>query len=200
MRRSPSVTDLVAVVRLLLELGVLARVAGDEEAFVHAAGDALYDVQRGVLALVLAPTRGPSTIEAREFSQRLEQLAADALPDTEELRNRALRHHLTRRLLDDPVVYHDELDPEQAAYLTGQRAALIRRISELTGLVAEVRAEGIAMVDPDDDLSDVRMPDVGTDGHFTLLLAEYLAQRVGEATDADDAHETDGPCETGGPH
>ncbi len=172
--------DLVAVVRLLLELGVLARVAGEEEAFVRDTGDALYDVQRRVLAVVLAAPRGPSTIPAQDFAERLAQLAADPLPEAEELRNRALRHHLTRRLLDDPVLYSDELDPAQAAYLTGQRAALTRRISELTGLVAEVRAEGIAMVDPDDDLTDVRMPDTGTDGHVTLLLAEHLARRAGE--------------------
>jgi uncharacterized protein (TIGR02678 family) len=173
--------DLVAVVRLLLELGVLGRVAGDEDAYIRDAGDALYDVQRRVLAGVLAPSRGPSTIVARELDERLSQLAADPLPEAEDLRNRALRHHLTRRLLDDPVLYYEELDVEQLAYLTGQRAALTRRVSELTGLVAEIRAEGIAMVDPDDDLTDVRMPDTGTDGHVTLLLAEYLARRLGES-------------------
>lgn len=171
--------DLVAVVRLLLELGVLVRVAGDEEAYLRDKGDALYDVQRRVLAGVLAPSRGPSTIAATEFAQRLSQLAADPLPEAEDLRNRAVRHNLTRRLLDDPVLYYEELDAEQLAYLTGQRAALTRRVSELTGLIAEIRAEGIAMVDPDDDLTDVRMPDVGTDGHVTLLLAGHLARRLG---------------------
>ncbi len=170
--------DLVAVVRLLLELGVLARVAGDEDAYAREAGDALYDVQRRVLAGVLAPARGPSTIDAADFEQRISKLVTDPLPEAEESRNRALRHHLTRRLLDDPVLYYDELDPEQLAYLTSQRAALTRRVSELTGLVAEVRAEGIAMVDPVDDLTDVRMPDVGTDGHVTLLLAEHLARNL----------------------
>jgi uncharacterized protein (TIGR02678 family) len=172
--------DLVAVVRLLLELGVLARVAGDEEAFVRDAGDALYDVQRRVLAVVLAAPHGPSTISAEEFAERLSQLAADPLPEAEDLRNRALRQHLTRRLLDDPVLYNDELDAAQSAYITGQRAALTRRVSELTGLVAEVRAEGIAMVDPDDDMTDVRMPEVGTDGHVTLLLAEHLAHNASQ--------------------
>jgi uncharacterized protein (TIGR02678 family) len=180
--------DLVAVVRLLLELGVLARVAGDEEAFVRDAGDALYDVQRRVLAVVLAAPHGPSTISAQGFAERLSQLAADPLPETEDLRNRALRQHLTRRLLDDPVLYIDELDAAQSAYLTGQRAALTRRISELTGLVAEVRAEGIAMVDPDDDMTDVRMPEVGTDGHVTLLLAEHLAQRAAQSVPEPDLH------------
>ena len=59
--------ELVAVCRTLLELGVLQRVAGDEDAFVHADGDqadALYDVQRRALAGMLATVRGPSTFTA----------------------------------------------------------------------------------------------------------------------------------------
>jgi uncharacterized protein (TIGR02678 family) len=43
--------------------------------------------------------------------------------------------------------------------------------------MAEMRAEGIALVDPDDELTDVRMPEQRTDGHVTLLVAEYLARR-----------------------
>lgn len=34
------------------------------------------------------------------------------------------------------------------------------------------------MVDPADDLTDVRMPESGTEGHATLLLAEFLASTV----------------------
>src|SRR5207248_8012498 len=37
---------------------------------------------------------------------------------------------------------------------------------------------GIAMVDPHDELTDVRMPEQRTDGQVTLLVAEYLARRV----------------------
>lgn len=167
--------DLVAVVRLLLDLGALTRVAGDEDAFVNDTGDALYDVERRVLVTLLAGRRGPSTISATGEDGRLAALTAEVTPDTDELRNQAIRHQLTRRLLDDPVLYLEELDETHTAYLTSQRTALTRRITELTGLVAEVRAEGIAMVDESDDLTDVRMPEVGTDGHVTLLLAEYLA-------------------------
>ncbi|WP_043915023.1 TIGR02678 family protein [Kitasatospora griseola] len=172
-------TDLVAVVRLLLEWGVLAKVAGDEDAFLKSAGDALYDVDRRVLAGLLVSRRGPSTVRADGFAQRLAELNAEVLPDSDELRNQALRHTLTRRLLDDPVLYADGLSEAESAYLTSQRGALTRRISELTGLVPEVRAEGIAMVDPDDDLTDLRMPEQGTDGHVALLLAEYLAGKGG---------------------
>jgi uncharacterized protein (TIGR02678 family) len=45
-------------------------------------------------------------------------------------------------------------------------------------LLPELRAEGIAMVDPDDELTDVRMPEQRTDGHITLLVAEHLAGRA----------------------
>lgn len=172
-------TDLVAVVRLLLELGALARVAGDEDAFLKSSGDALYDVDRRVLAGLLASRRGASTVRERGFEEQLGALDAQALPDSEELRNRSLRHALTRRLLDDPVLYHDELTEAEAAYLATQRGQLTRRVADLTGLVPEVRAEGIAMVDPDDDLTDLRMPESGTSGHVTLLVAEYLAGRGG---------------------
>jgi uncharacterized protein (TIGR02678 family) len=111
------------------------------------------------------------------FAGRLAELTAEPVADTDELRNQALRRRLTRRLLDDPVVYYDELDDDERAYLVSQRHAITRRITDVTGLIAELRAEGIAMVDPDDELTDVRMPEQRTDGHVTLLVAEYLARR-----------------------
>ncbi|WP_326798121.1 TIGR02678 family protein [Streptomyces sp. NBC_01808] len=180
--------DLAAVVRLLMHLGVLRRVAGDEDAYVSGSGDVLYDVERRVLAGLLAARRGPSLVTAAGFAERLATITAETELDSDELRFRAIRYRLTRRLLDDPVLYYDELTDEELAYLTRQRAFLTSRITELTGLVAEVRAEGIAMVDPPPDLrpggasyglTDVRMPEQGTYGHVTLLLAEHLASVTG---------------------
>lgn len=177
--------DLAAVVRLLLKLGVLRRVAGDEEAYVSGAGDVLYDVERRVLAGLLATRRGPSTVRADSLAERLAELVAETALDSDDLRFRAMRRSLTRRLLDDPVLYYDELNDAELAYLTRQRGFITARITELTGLVAEVRTEGIAMVDPEDDLTDVRMPEQGTHGHITLLLAEHLAAAHGPVTTAD---------------
>ena len=37
------------------------------------------------------------------------------------------------------------------------------------------------MVDPDDALTDLRMPESGTDGHVALLVAEHLAGGDGAA-------------------
>ena len=176
MERREERADLVAVVRLLLSWGVLARVQGDEEAFVSDGGnDVLYDVDRRVTGGLLATSRGASTVTAPAFEERLTALAAEPLPETDDLRLRSLRHTMTRRLLDDPVVYYADLTEPERAYLVNQRVAITRRITELTGLIPEMRAEGIAMVDPDDMLTDVRMPEQGTDGHVTLLIATKLA-------------------------
>jgi uncharacterized protein (TIGR02678 family) len=176
-------SDLVAVVRLLLGWGVLSRVAGDEDAYLSAGTDVLYDVRRPVLGVLLSGIRGPSVVTAQAFDGRLAELTAEPVAESEELRNQALRRRLTRRLLENPVVYYDELDADERTYLLSQRHAITRRIEEATGLMAEMRAEGIAMVDPEDQLTDVRMPEQRTDGHVTLLVAEYLARRDHAALD-----------------
>ncbi len=178
--------ELVAVCRTLLELGVLQRVAGDEGGFVRggaegseALHDALYDVHRRVLSGMLAASRGPSTWPADEapatLEARLAALVAEHVPDSEEGRRTALRHHLARRLLDDPVIYFDRLDADLRAYFLNQRGTMAARLCEATGLVAEQRAEGLALTDEDGELTDVAMPAEGTEAHVTLLVAEFLS-------------------------
>jgi uncharacterized protein (TIGR02678 family) len=135
----------------------------------------LYDVDRRALAGLLVTPRGASLVAAADFEARLHALEEESIPDTMEARRRSTRHALMRRLLDDPVVYADDLTEEQQAYLNSQRPFLVRRVCEATGWMAEVRAEGIALLDPTGDATDLRMPEEGTDGHATLLLAEYLA-------------------------
>lgn len=175
--------ELVAVCRCLLEWGVLARVAGDEEGYVHGdAGDALYDIHRRVLAGLLAAVRGPSTwppeAAPRQLDERLAALVAEHVAESEEGRRTAMRHHLSRRLLDDPVIYFDELDADTRAYLMNQRGPMAARLGEESGLVAEQRAEGVALIDEIGLLTDAAMPAEGTDAHVTLLVAEFLAGRL----------------------
>lgn len=186
--------ELVAVCRSLLELGVLQRVAGDEEGFVRSGGDnsvadALYDVQRRVLAGMLAAVRGPSTWSPEEapvtLDERLSALVTEHIADSDEGRRTALRHQLSRRLLDDPVVYLDALDADLRAYFINQRGPMATRLCEATDLTAEQRAEGLALVDEDGALTDVAMPAEGTEAHVTLLVAEFLASRHRPHADAD---------------
>jgi uncharacterized protein (TIGR02678 family) len=176
--------DLVAISRLLLSVGVLARVAGDDQAFIAGSGDALYDVNRRVLATILITRVGASTVTEAGFEGRLRKLTAEPRPETDEARNREIRHRLARRLLDDPVVYYADLTEEERGYLAGQRGLLLRRLTEGTGFAAEVRAEGIALTDPAAEASDLGLPEEGTEGHFTLLLAEHLAGALRERPDA----------------
>lgn len=192
--------ELVTVCRSLLDLGVLARIAGDEEGYIHHAAegsehlhDALYDVQRRVLAGVLAAVRGPSTWLAEEapsgIEERLQALVAEHVPDSEEGRRTAIRRDLSRRLLDDPVIYTDALDTTARPYFLNQRGPMAARLTDGAGLLAEQRAEGSALVDESGDLTDVSMPAEGTEAHVTLLVAEFLCDRMLNQAEA-------APCRT----
>lgn len=171
--------ELVHVCRHLLDLGVLDRVAGDEEAYVRQGGDALYDVHRRLLAGLLACTRGPSTFPEgtapASLAERLAALTEEYVPEGEEARRSAIRHRLARRLLDDPVVYFDELPAEERDYAMNQRGAMAARLRAASGLKPELRAEGMALVDADGELTDCALPAEGTTAHATLLVAEFLA-------------------------
>jgi uncharacterized protein (TIGR02678 family) len=175
--------ELISVCRTLLDLGVLARIAGEEDTFVQAGGehaDALYDIRRRALAGMLAGVRGPSSWRPQDaplsLDDRLRALVEEHIADSDEGRRTAVRHHLARRLLDDPVIYINTLEPEARAYFMNQRGAMAARLCEAAGLTVESRAEGTALVDEVGLLTDVAMPAEGTDAHATLLVADFLAR------------------------
>ena len=183
---------LVAVCRVLMSLGVLERVAGDEEGFVAgrsgAQGDALYDVRRRALSGLLAAPRGPSSWAADAapitFDERLAALVAEPGVDSDDSRRTALRHRLARRLLDDPVLYLDDLTDTERAYFAKQRGIMAARLAEASGMTPEQRAEGTALTDADAALSDLTLPDEGTDAHVTLLVAGWLVTRLRAGDDS----------------
>ena len=113
----------------------------------------------------------------RSLDRRLRSLIDEHVADSDEGRRTALRHALARRLLDDPVIYLDQLEPDSRGYFVNQRGAMASRLCEATGLVAEQRAEGLALADEAGSLTDVAMPAEGTEAHATLLVAEFLATR-----------------------
>jgi uncharacterized protein (TIGR02678 family) len=176
--------DLVQVVRLLLLWRVLRRVDGSEERFVHdRAADVLYSVRHIVLARLLAARRAPSLVAAQDFEGRIAAMIEEPLADTDEQRNRRIRVGLVRRLLDDPVVYYQELNSEEKTYVLRQRWHLLTQLVDATGFEPEERIEGFALADPFGDCSDLGMPEEGTDGHATILVAEFLAVRREQSTD-----------------
>jgi uncharacterized protein (TIGR02678 family) len=138
----------------------------------------LYNINAAALAFMLNVRRGPSTINAESTDERVRAMLDELYPDTEDGRHRRLRTRLFRRLVDDPLVLYSQLDGDERDYLIPQRPSIVKELEAATGLVQEARREGIAMVDPADVMTDVGMPEEGTDGHATILFAEHLAQRL----------------------
>ena len=141
--------DLVHAVRFLLKRGLLRRVHGDEQEFLNRTGasDVLYEINRSILAVMLNSSRSPSALEATaqvsmadsvrsapySVEERGTWIIEDPPPATEDARDRQIRSHLVRILLDDPILYFRELSSEELAYLERQRGYLLRQIREATG-------------------------------------------------------------------
>jgi len=170
--------DLLAAIHLLLDLHVLTQVDGDDQHFVHdRAHEALYDVRHHILYRLLSTRRPPSTITDTDWNTRIAALVSEPVIDEEEQRNQRIRHFITRRLLDDPVLYPEgDLPRDAQEYFLKQRPHILQALADATDLEPEDRRDGVALSDKTGDCTDVGLPEAGTDGHATLLTAEYLGK------------------------
>jgi hypothetical protein len=84
------------------------------------------------------------------------------------------RHRVRRLLLETPVVYIDDLSEEERDWLRRSQRREQRIVEDFAGLDAEIRAEGVALIDPAQELSDVSFPGTGTVAWAALLLAGEL--------------------------
>ena len=185
----------VDVLRLLESYGVLEVLDGATEAFVDSSSaKVLYRVDATLLLRLLAAPIGPSqlAVPPDEVALRLEEMLAavsrerrygsaaerteDAAGSSEVQRKLWLRHSVFRRLVDDPVVYFDDLSDSERGYLaspTGRQ--LLRRAAAEAGLAAEERAEGVLLVDPDGIATDGRfLDDASTAKVAALLLLDAI--------------------------
>jgi len=166
----------VDALRFLVELGVLGVRDGDADRWAQdEGGDALYDVDERVLGqLVAAPV--PPALAGDPAGLRREEYA-----ETEEGERARARHRVFRRLLDEPVVYYEDLPAREYEWLDHSRGFVYARLAEDAGLVIERRREGLAAVDPAGELADTLFPDGGsTVKHAALLLADRITRRVRE--------------------
>lgn len=94
-----------------------------------------------------------------------------------------------RRLAETPAVLAADLPEEQRDWLDLHRRTGPAALAEFLGLEVELRAEGVALLDPADELTDLALPGTGTLAQAALLLVERLVEEVrplpGEATGAD---------------
>ncbi|MEV7771238.1 DUF2398 family protein [Kitasatospora sp. NPDC086791] len=95
-----------------------------------------------------------------------------------------------RRLLaETPAVLAADLSEDRRAWLHEHRLSGPAALAEFLGLEAELRAEGVALLDPAAELTDLALPGAGTLAQATLLLVERLVEEVrplpGETADGD---------------
>lgn len=103
-------------------------------------------------------------------------------------RRASTRQWLRVRLVEDPVVYRDDLSEPEWAELRRRLTEEERMLGEMFGLLVEARAEGVAAVDPTGGLSSRRFPATGTVGHAALLLLERLRPIPGPPVEHDVHH------------
>jgi uncharacterized protein (TIGR02678 family) len=109
---------LAEAIQPLVEIGALSLVHGSADAWVRGVGAddggevSLYDVNHSVLADVMITREVSSCRSAEDVVE-----TADEYAPTEDGRNRRLRHRVARRLVEHPVLYIDELAPDERDYL-----------------------------------------------------------------------------------
>ncbi|MDH6114888.1 uncharacterized protein (TIGR02678 family) [Kitasatospora sp. MAP12-15] len=158
---------LAAALRRLVDWGALTETDGSVGSVAaEAGGEALLTVNREIARSIVA---GPLTQSTD---------GADLVLRSADPGFGGPRTYVRRRLVETPVVYLDELTEAERDWLRTRQRREAEAFSELLGLEAEIRAEGVAMIDPDDELTDLRLPGTGTVAQAALLLVDRLVRRL----------------------
>jgi uncharacterized protein (TIGR02678 family) len=158
---------LAAALRQLVDWGVLVETEGQVTAVAEERdGEALLTVDRDLARAVVA---GPLA-QSRDGADLVRRAADPGFGGP--------RTYVRRRLVETPVVHLDDLTDAEREWLRTRQRREAQAFSELLGLEAEIRAEGIALIDTDDDLTDLHLPGTGTVAQAALLLVERLVERL----------------------
>jgi uncharacterized protein (TIGR02678 family) len=152
--------QMVAWTALREDQGTVAGYAEDDQA------EALLTVNRDIVAHLMATPPGRATTPADFVAQ-----AAAPGPG-------GSRHKVRRRLCEEPVTYVDDLTAADRAWLRREQRRDERSFLDYVGLQAELRAEGAALLDPDERLTDVSFPGSGTVAQAALLTIGSLVERL----------------------
>lgn len=156
---------LVAVLRWMINHGLASEMHAHVDAYAtDETADAVLRLRPDRIALVPLP-------------------AVVGVDDAATLLDRAERRSATRqwlrtRLVEEPVVYRDDLTETEWSELRRRLGEEERILHETFGLVLESRAEGVAAIDPFGTLADRRFPTGGTVGHAAVLLIDALAAQA----------------------
>ncbi|MCO5328613.1 MAG: TIGR02678 family protein [Ilumatobacteraceae bacterium] len=185
---------LVDVLRTLIEWQALRASGGTVDDFVETEeANALLQADTMRLHRLLVTTVAPSSLAddvspvaaavylgAEPRYGRGREADAHQAGTDDEQRLRRIRHMIGRRLVDDPVVYFEDLDEEERGYLDNPagRQWLRSRVAE-AGFELEERSDGLLAVDPDALATDLQFPGPHGNAHqLALLLVDDLLTRV----------------------
>lgn len=165
--RAAEKRTLVAALRQLVDWGVLTETEGSVGALAQEDGDeALITVDREIARVIVS---GPLA-QSGDGADLVRRAADPGFGGP--------RTYVRRMLVETPVVYLDELTDAERDWLRTRQRREAQAFSELLGLETEIRAEGVALVDPEEELTDLHLPGTGTVAQAALLLVERLVERL----------------------
>lgn len=162
--------------RYLEQIEVLTVRDGNVESLLNE-GQVLWDLDRDAAAMcmIAAPSILRSVTSVADFLD-------EPVATSPEGRSRRARQRLNRRMIDQPVVLTEDLDPDEADLAWRNRRREADNVARLTGCDIELRREGIALIDhPAQPVGPQRFPGSDAVAHAALLwltaLLEHLDQQ-----------------------
>ena len=163
----PERRALVHALRKLIEWGALAEDAGSVADYADdPSKEALLWVERDLIRSLIA-------VPLREIDTPADLVHVASVVDAE-----SVRHAVRRKIVEQPVVLLDDLTDAESAWLRQNQRREAQILEDSLGLQLEIRAEGVAAFDPEDELTDIRFPREGTLGQAALLALAALVDAL----------------------
>ena len=156
----PTVTQhkaaVVDVLDWLVDRGALKLSDGSVEAWTNDTerGDALYDIDHDICAVLFRPAR-----PVQHLTSAAGLLDATFTSAKRQAQREAAAQRAARALIEYPVVYYAQVEPEVADALRAHGVA--ENLARLTGMAVERRAEGIMLADAGGRFTDRPFPGRG---------------------------------------
>jgi uncharacterized protein (TIGR02678 family) len=176
-------------VTYLIKIGILHVVEARGDYVADRNANALYDIDDRRLGHLISAPFPPSLATTTEhllyesrygpwIPPQISSFADVPAASDDQVRLRA-RHRIMRILLDDPVLYLDQLSAAERSYLQQTIGGITNWVTE-AGMVLERRAEGWAAIDPDSIATDPRFPEGNDIVSFAglLLLSAFQPETV----------------------
>jgi uncharacterized protein (TIGR02678 family) len=141
-------------------------------------GDALYDIDHDICAALFRPAR-----PVQHLTSAAGLLDATYVSAKRGAQREAAAQRAARALLEHPVVYYAQVEPEVAEAL--RQNGVAENLARLTGLAVERRAEGVLLADAGGRFTDRPFP--GRGGAVNRAAGLLLAKIADVLEDPDEA-------------